>query len=141
DANLICVTPTRNEAWIIKQFLTAARTWADRIIVADQGSTDGTLEILGATPGVETVVNDSAYDELQRQKLLISRAREIAGQRVLIALDADEALSANCLESPEWKRIRDAKPGTVLRFRWVNILPGFTRAWIPSGYGPFGFVD
>ena len=33
---VICVTPVRNEAWIIEPFLRAAELWADHIILADQ---------------------------------------------------------------------------------------------------------
>ena len=138
----ICLTPTRNEAWIIKQFLAATNTWADRTIVADQGSTDGTWEQLESAPKVEAVVNDSPnYDEAYRQRLLIDKARQIPGKRILLALDADEALSANCLDSKEWEKIAAAKPGTVLRFRWVNVLPGFQKAWIPNEKTAFGFID
>jgi glycosyltransferase involved in cell wall biosynthesis len=138
----ICVTPTRNEAWIIERFLAAAKTWASHVIVADQGSTDGTLQQLQSASDVEVVINDSpVYDEAYRQKILLSRARQFEGKKVFIALDADEALSANCLQSKEWKRVGEAKPGTVLRFRWVNILPGFEEAWIPGKYSAFGFVD
>src|SRR5262249_16995374 len=142
DAVLICLTPTRNEAWIIKQFLAAAKNWADHIVVADQGSTDGTFEELKSTPSVQVIINDSlVFDEAYRQSILLDRARQFEGKRILIGLDADEALSANCLESKEWKQIADAEPGTILRFRWVNILPGFKEVWIPPGYNAFGFVD
>lgn len=138
----ICVTPVRNEAWIIDRFLSAAKTWADHVIVADQSSTDGTLQQSQSTPGVEVVINDSpVFDEPHRQKILLERARQLEGRRILIALDADEALSANCLESKEWKRIADAEPGTVLRFRWVNVLPGFQQAWIPHAPLVCGFID
>jgi hypothetical protein len=138
----ICLTPTRNEAWIIKPFLSAALSWADRVIVADQGSTDGTLEVLQNTLKVEPVINDSpVYDEAYRQKLLIGRARQSGEGRILIALDADEVLSANSIHSKEWDLINDAKPGTVLRFRWVNILPGFEQAWIPDERKRCGFID
>ena len=136
------MTPTRNENWILGKFLAAANRWADHIIVADQGSTDGTLEQLYAAPTVSVVHNNSAtYDERHRQCLLINRAREIEGPRVLIALDADEALSANAPDSPEWAKIESAEPGAVLRFRWVNILPGFEKAWIPDEPVAFGYVD
>lgn len=138
----ICLTPTRNESWIIDRFLAAARSWADHVIVADQGSTDGTLATLHAEAGVEVVTNDSpGYDESYRQRLLLNQARRIPGKRILLGLDADEALSANCKDSPEWEKIAAAAPGTVLRFRWVNVLPGFKEAWIPPELSAFGFVD
>ncbi len=138
----ICVTPMRNEAWIADRFAAAATCWADRVIVADQLSTDGTPALLERVPGVSVVQNDSpVFDESHRQRLLLSKAREVPGRRILIGLDADEALSANCIGSRDWDRIANAAPGTVLRFRWVNILPGFTRAWIPPGFVPLGFVD
>lgn len=142
DVVKLCLTPTRNEVWIIDRFLRAAQSWASKIIVADQGSTDGTLERLQDDGGVSLVINDSpVFDEGVRQKLLIDRAREIPGRRVLIALDADEALSANAVSSPDWSRIEMARPGTVIRFRWVNVLPGFEKAWIPENRLACGFVD
>ena len=142
--SFVCITPTRNEAWIIKPFLAAAKCWADHIVVADQLSTDETFAILSATPGVEAVANDQPqYDEGLRRELLLTRARrwKNSGKRVLIGLDADEALSANCLGSKEWQKLEQAKPGTILRFRWVNILPGFEKAWIPPNLIPCGYVD
>jgi len=142
ESRRICVTPVRNEAWIIDRFLAAARSWATDVIVADQGSTDGTLQRLQGTPGVTTVINDSpVFDEQHRQQLLLTHARRVPGRRVLIGLDADEALSANSVESSEWERIEKATPGTILRFRWVNILPGFEKAWIPPHRISCGFVD
>jgi hypothetical protein len=35
------------------------------------------------------------YNEFAREKLLIEAARNISGPRLLVALDADEALTAN----------------------------------------------
>ena len=141
-SHYLCLTPVRNEAWIIDPFLAAAKLWATDVIVADQGSTDGTLERMRDTPGVDVVVNAStSYDESYRRRLLLDRARLIRGKRILIGLDADEAFSANCCSSEEWKKLDAAKPGTILRFRWVNILPGFEHAWIPSEPTVFGVVD
>jgi Glycosyl transferase family 2 len=138
----ICVTPVRNEAWIIDSFLAATKCWATDIIVADQQSTDGTREALERTAGVTVVHNNSAtFDESHRQRLLLDCARELSGKRILIGLDGDEALSANFATSDEWRQLDKTKPGTILRFRWVNILPGFTHAWIPTEPRAFGFVD
>ena len=59
--------------------------WADHVIVADQGSTDGTLELLQSTRDVETIINAAkTYDERHRQRLLVDKAREIPGKRILI---------------------------------------------------------
>lgn len=138
----LCLTPVRNERWIIEPFIAAARMWADRVIVADQGSDDGTREFLEGTPGVDLHPNPgSHYDEAERQRLLLSAARRIEGPRFLLGLDADEALSANCVTSADWSRIAAAAPGTIVRFRWVNLLPGLREAWIPPGRTAFGFVD
>lgn len=43
--SVICVTPLRNEAWILERFLRAAELWADRILVPDQGSKHGSRRI------------------------------------------------------------------------------------------------
>jgi len=138
----LCLTPTRNESWIIAPFLAAARMWASRVIVADQGSTDGTREFLEQVPGVDVLRNTSAdYDESHRQRLLLEAARRVPGPRFLLGLDADEALSANSANSPDWARIAAAAPGTIVRLRWVNLLPGLREAWIPPVHTAFGFVD
>ncbi len=42
---LICLTPIKNEAWILDRFLKCASLWADYIIIADQQSTDSSIEI------------------------------------------------------------------------------------------------
>ncbi len=73
--------------------------------------------------------------------MLLHHARQVQGKRILIGLDADESLSANSRESPEWKLIEAAAPGTILRFRWVNVLPGFNTAWIGPEHVPLGFID
>ena len=138
----LCLTPTRNERWIIAPFLAAARRWATRVIIADQGSTDGTREFLESAHGVEVLRNPSVhYDEAGRQRLLLGAARRVEGPRFLLGLDADEALSANSAGSADWARIAAAAPGTVVRLRWVNLLPGLREAWIPPGHTAFGFID
>jgi hypothetical protein len=142
SSQYICLTPTRNEAWILRHFLGAAESWATQIIVADQQSTDETWALLSGAPKVKAVRNESqVLDEAHRQRLLLEHARMLPGRRVLIALDADEALSSNALSSPDWQRIKDAPLGAVIRFKWVNVLPDFKTAWIPTGRIPCGFVD
>ena len=139
---LLCLTPMKNEAWIATRYAAANATWADLLLVSDQGSTDGTEDCLAGHDKVRLVPNRSReFDERHRQLLLIDAARQVDGPRTLVALDADEALSANARDSTEWDKLRGAPPGTVLRFKWVNILPDCQRAWIPAGHRVFGFVD
>lgn len=144
DATVICLTPVKNEAWIIERFLQCAATWADHIVIADQRSDDGSREIAQQHEKVILVDNPGeTWDERLRQNLLIDTARSlpVEGKRIFIALDADEALTANWMTSPEWEMVTSLEPGTIFGFKWVNVMPGFKRAWLPPTDKWFGFVD
>lgn len=139
---MICLTPVKNEAWILDRFLSCASLWADHIIVADQGSKDDSVAIARRYPKVTLIENPSrSYDEGARQRLLLEAARRIPGQRILIALDADEVLTANWSDGPEWRAVRLAKPGTVIRFQWANLRPDLQTCWLPPQRLPLGFAD
>ena len=43
--NVICIVPSRNEAWILPHFIECASLWADFIILGDHLSTDDTASI------------------------------------------------------------------------------------------------
>lgn len=138
---IICLTPVRNEAWILDRFLQTTSLWADYIIIADQMSTDGSREIALKYPKVILVDNLSKeYDEQARQKLLISEARKIEGPRLLITLDADEIFTPNVLESDEWEAMLQSEPGTIFKFQWANICPDFKNFWY-GYYFPWGYMD
>lgn len=140
--SVVCVTPVKNEEWILGRFLRCAAQWADHIIVLDQCSTDRSREIAAAHPRVRLIVDDDpTYDELRRQRVLLEAAREIPGRRLVMALDADEALSADTVSSAAWRAALRAPAGTVLRLRWANLLPGCERAWMAPELIAFGFVD
>lgn len=139
---IICMTPIKNEAWILHRFLKCTSLWADHIIIADQGSTDGSREIALSYPKVTLIDNPSQdLNEASRQNLLLNAAREIPGQRFLIALDADEVLTPN-LDHPEWQTVLNAAPGTIVEFEWLHILPDFKSYWLYTDwYYPLGFMD
>ena len=141
---IFCLVPVKDEAWILERFLRCASIWADRIIIADQGSTDGSREIMRSFPKVTLIDNPSLeLNEPERQQMLIGEARRTDGPRVFLALDADEFLTSNFLTSPEWKTIMHAAPGTVISFQW----PGVQANGSDLCYSPFpyeiqvGFVD
>jgi glycosyltransferase involved in cell wall biosynthesis len=141
---IICLTPVLNEAWILDRFLKCSSLWADHIIIADQGSTDGSREIACRFPKVILIDNKSrTFNEAERQQLLLARAREVSGPKFLLALDADEFLSANFLTSPEWETIINSPKGTVVWFQVPQIIsrgPELRFFMIRHDIG-MGFVD
>lgn len=139
---LICMTPVRNEAWCLDVFLRCTSLWADHIILADQNSTDGSIEIAGRYPKVTLIENkNEEYDEASRQKLLISEARKIDGPRILVALDSDEIFTSNFLSTPDWEKILQSNPGEVFGFQWANILPDQENYFPSSFYYPWMIND
>lgn len=139
---IVCLTPVKNEAWILDLFLRCASLWADHIIIADQGSDDGSREI-AARYGKVTVIDNASrtFNEAERQTLLIEAGRKIPGKRLFIALDADEVFTPEVLTSREWDDVLAAPLGTVVRFNWANLHKGFDRFWNSSYPIPFGFMD
>lgn len=126
----IVMTPTRNEAWVLRAFLESTTRWADYIIICDQMSTDGTREIVQEyaqqSIHAEVILVDnpnSEFNEAERQEILINKAREIAAGRdsLLWGLDADEIIAANAFETNDWQRILNSKPGAVFWFQWAQL--------------------
>jgi hypothetical protein len=139
---VICLTPVRNEAWILERFLRCASLWADHIVLADEHSDDGSPEIACRFPKVRLIANDAvAFDEAARQRLLLNAARQVEGRRLLITLDADEVLTADAWTTAEWAAMLAAKPGTAFHFRSRNLRPGLHDCWEGPGKGLWGFMD
>lgn len=146
----IVMTPTRNEAWVIRAFLESTTRWADYIIICDQFSTDGTREIVAeyaeqtatlTTVGPSSTVGSSStvgkkraevilidnpnteFNEAERQRILVAKAREVAAGRdtLLWGLDADELLAANAFSTDDWQKIMHSNPGAVFWFKWAQL--------------------
>lgn len=138
---IICLTPVKNEAWILERFLRLASLWADHIIIADQFSTDGSQDIAKKFEKVILVKNTSeAFNEPERQKLLINEARKISGPKLLITLDADECFTPNFFTSPEWATMLGAKPGTIFKFQMVHFQPDLRTMRYDIHYN-WGYMD
>jgi glycosyltransferase involved in cell wall biosynthesis len=141
--NLVVLTPVRNEAWILPRFLEVTGRLADKIIILDQNSTDGSAELCQAHPKVHLLKNPSReYNEAERQRILIDAARKLVPMpRVLLALDADEIIAANAPSTKDWSRGLSAKPGTVLYIEKPTFFGGMEQVIrYPDGF-PLGFVD
>lgn len=140
---IVVLTPVRNEAWILERFLAVTSRFADRILVADQGSTDGSAEICRRSAKVTLIENPAPdFNEADRQQLLLARARElIPGPKLLLALDADEILAADALQAPGWQTMLQAPPGTILCFEKPDLYLESERCIRFPAPWPLGYVD
>lgn len=128
---VICVVTVKNESWILRNFIECAKPWADLIIVGDHNSADNSGEIARQYDFVKVIgLPNPAYDEDIRKKMLIAEARKVPGKRLILSIDADEMISANWTESPEWALMLDAPPGTSFCFDWAELLPGLRQCAI-----------
>ncbi|MCL1868551.1 MAG: glycosyltransferase family 2 protein [Paludibacter sp.] len=119
---LICLTPVRNEAWILDAFLTATSLWADYIIIADQNSTDGSREIYKKYPKVTVIANNLPKMQMSHtRRLLFDAANKIEGDKIIFALDADEFFMGNFLQTDGWEKIINSKKNDVFEFKWLNL--------------------
>ncbi len=140
----IVMTPVRNEAWVLRAFLTTTSLWADYIIVADQMSTDGSREIYKEFTKVIVIDNKNPeFNEAERQAMLVAKAREVAAGRdtLLWGLDADEIIAANAFETKDWQRIFNSKPGAVFWFNWAITSPDLKHYQVSSYSYPWCFHD
>ena len=136
---IIVITPVRNEAWVIDAFLTCASSWADYIILADQHSDDGTREIAARYEKVHLIDNDaSEMNQAATRKLLFQEVDKISGDKIVLALDADEFLSEGFDETADWDRILNSNPNEIFCFKWLNLYGDFGHAVPDIGYMEWG---
>src|SRR4051812_13244041 len=145
---VIVTVPVRDEAPILPRFLESTLRWADAVIVADQGSTDDSAGVALSFPRVVVIENrDAAYSEVSRQRQLVEAARrEFPGPRFLVALDADELLSANALTSQAWEDAVRSTPGTCVRLPRVELCPNLEEYFLhwsddKGQTGMFAYAD
>jgi glycosyltransferase involved in cell wall biosynthesis len=139
---IICLTPVKNEAWILDRFLQCASSWADSIIIADQGSTDGSRDIAKKYPKVRLIENpESKFQGTGMRRLLLHESRKIKGSKLLIALDADEVLSADLFNSPDWNAVKSAAPGTRIHMKIANLFPDVSHFYTDDAWYYLGFID
>ncbi|MDX1935657.1 MAG: glycosyltransferase family 2 protein [Flavihumibacter sp.] len=140
---VIVLTPIKNESWILERFLAVTEQFADAIIVADQMSTDNSRDIVKQHPKAILIENNNPeYDELYRQQLLIDKARELfPGKKCLLALDADEIMTAASMTSSFWSQLNDFEEGTVLTFEKPDIISPVTQCIRYNSYFTLGYID
>ena len=123
---LIVTSCTRNYGWVTRAFLEGNTRWADYIVIVDQMSTDGTREMCAEYKNVVLVDDpDMTYKENTRAKMGFMKGRELALGRgaIYFALDIDEVMPANWMQTEDGKKILTSKPGDMFQLEWANIMP------------------
>ncbi|MDT0688836.1 glycosyltransferase family 2 protein [Salegentibacter sp. F188] len=144
NRKIVVLTPVKNEAWILHRFLRVTSIFADAILIADQQSIDGSLEIYPHYPKVTLINNENTnFNEAERQLLLLNKARELYGTNtILLAIDADEILAANAMQTENWENMVNGKPGTVLYFEKPSFYKNTSKVIRFNGGGwPLGYID
>lgn len=138
---LIVIAQIKNEERSLPRFLRTCETFADRIILLDQGSRDKSAKIASKFQKVKVFDNpDRHLNEANTIARMYELARsEVHGPKIILRLDADEALTANSPRIAEWETLRNAPPGTVLRFPRIEIF-SFDECYIHSIIDR-GYVD
>ena len=132
---IVVLTPVRNEAWILKAFLEATSLWADYIIIADQMSTDGSREISKSYPKVILIDNERETMHMaETRRLLFDAAKQIEGDKILFALDADEFLYGDFEKSESWRKIINSNPDDIFNWRWMNLKQNDATKYSYSEY-------
>jgi hypothetical protein len=123
----IGVCMVKDEADIIRQTIEHMLTQVDYIIVADNMSSDGTLEILESLP--VNVFTDSQVGYYQGSKitLMAQYAGEYYGADFVVAFDADEVWQASDGTSTIKEVLERLRPKTMIaEAQWLTHNPNGT---------------
>lgn len=136
---IVVMTPVRNEAWVLRAFLEATSLWADYIVIADQMSTDGSREIAKEYPKVILIENNNReMHQAATRRLLFEEVKKIKGDKILFALDADEFLSGDFVNTDDWEKILNSKPGDMFCWKWMNLKRNDIKKYSTGGYYYWG---
>ena len=88
DRGICIVIPTYNNVGTIEDVVLRAKGQCDDVIVVNDGSTDGTEEVLHRIDGITTVIHSANKGKGEALKSGLSKARD-AGYAYAITIDAD----------------------------------------------------
>jgi glycosyltransferase involved in cell wall biosynthesis len=125
DIKIVGLVPVRNEAIFVGNCLRALAAHTDAIIVLDDVSTDGTLDIVKSLVKecrIERIIEKKEWVRNERadKQALLEAGRQIGGTHFIV-IDADEIFSAECARD-QWlrKTISAMRPGENLIFSQVH---------------------
>ena len=123
---IIGLVPGRNESQRLAFCLRALARYTDAIVYLDDFSEDDSVKVvesLAAECRVERILRKDRWyrDEPGDRNRLLDAGREIGGTH-FIAVDADEAFTANCANGDYLRRLILAlQPGDQLTVNWIQL--------------------
>jgi glycosyltransferase involved in cell wall biosynthesis len=124
---LVCLLPVRNGAGDLEGYLASVAGVADAVVALDDGSMDGTRDILEAHPLVKTVLSNPPresylgwHDGENRNRLLAAAADLHPGW--ILFLDADERIDPSDAAALRTFLDSDAIPGCAYGFKWYRMF-------------------
>jgi glycosyltransferase involved in cell wall biosynthesis len=125
--SIAIITMVKNESDIIEEFVRVNSKFSEHIFVIDDGSTDGTLEILDQlrTEGFSISYVTNKTVDYQQNFIMTSAVNEVANTNIfgfIMPLDADEFI----LNSSElFAEILKNEEKNTYVLRWSSIIPDF----------------
>jgi Tfp pilus assembly protein PilF/glycosyltransferase involved in cell wall biosynthesis len=129
---IVALVPVRNEASRIAFCLRALALYADAIVCLDDASEDesvAVIESLARKCRVEKILRKTKWhlDEPGDRNALLQAGRAVGGTH-FIAIDADEAFTANCVANQFLRQLILAlQPGDSLAMNWIQLWRGIDQ--------------
>lgn len=143
---IISLLPVLNEAWILPHALACLSAFSDVVIVNDQQSDDGSLEICRKFPKVVVLESNESQISTRARWRLLDAARGYEGHNLLWFTDADELVAPASVRRMVERRRDALVPGTIVECGYVHLRTSQTQYQrIGLVYGPqmkaVAFVD
>src|SRR5207244_255751 len=123
---IVCLLPVRNEERNLPEFLAHAVSFCDAMVALDDGSTDGTRQLLEASPLVQRLLSNppretyAGWDDGANRRRLLTAASELDPDWIL-SVDADERLDADDAAAMRAFVEADAVPGLAYGLQHVRM--------------------
>jgi glycosyltransferase involved in cell wall biosynthesis len=117
---IVAVTPAKNEARLLPSFLSFLSSFCDHVIIADQQSTDGSQDIYRQFPKVVVIQNKRTSHSNEVRWDLLSKAREIEGDNLIVCLDVDERIPVHTIPQII-EHLRKSGSGTSVSLPWIQL--------------------